>query len=149
MRLFPTFDVPTIAERPETLAADYKESVYFDMSTGDIVLDGTGRVKMANSRDAWLQWCMKMIASERGTLRAYPSAKIGVEMEPISELPDRASKESAIETTIKEALMNDPSRRTVDVNNFEFVYGVDSMHVTFDIIGADGYTGGMTVEVEV
>ena len=147
MKLFPTFDVPSLSNK-DTLDVEYKESIFFDQSKGDIVLDSAGRVKIANGQEAWMGWCMKMLVSERGTLLAYPSPDIGVEMEHISTLPDREAKEIAIENTIKETLMNDPAHRTVEVRDFVFEHSTDSVIVSFCVVGADGYTGSITIEVE-
>lgn len=147
MGLFPTFEVPAIVDEAESLAPNYKESIYFDINKGDIVLDGSGCVKVADDRSAWLQWCMKMLVSERHTLLAYPS-DIGVEMENISELADKKAQEVAIENTIRETLMNDPSHRTVDVADFEFFYEPDGIEVKFCVVGADGYVGNFTFELE-
>lgn len=145
-KLFPTFDVPSVAN--DVLEVEYKESIFFDQRKGDIVLDSAGRVKIANGQEAWMQWCMKILASERGTLLAYPSPDIGVEMEHISTLPDREAKEIAIENTIKETLMNDPAHRTIEVKDFAFKHSIDSVVVSFWVVGADGYTGKITIEVE-
>lgn len=147
MKLFPTFELPEIVENQGSVKADYKESIHFDINKGDIVLDSAGRIKIADGCEAWLQWCMKMIASERNTLLAYPTG-LGVEMEQVSSLMDREAKETAIESTIKETLMSDPSHRTVEVKDFEYAHDTDSIIVTFCIVGADGYTGKMTVEIE-
>ena len=147
MNLFPIFEVPEIIDSTGNFGAEYKDSIYFDISKGDIVLDSGGKIKVADGRDAWLQWCMKMIASERNTLLAYPSG-VGAELEHITTLLSRESKEIAITNTITETLMNDPSKRTVEVKDFEFTHDTDSVFVTFCIVGADGYTGKITVEIE-
>ena len=147
MKLFPDYEVPSIVDSKNALAVEYKSSIYFDMSKGDIALDSAGHVKIADGRDAWIQWCAKMLVSERGTLLAYPS-KIGIEMEYVAGLVDKEEKEAAIENTIRETLMNDPANRTIEVKDFEYKHTADSIFVTFCVVGADGYTGTLTMEVE-
>ena len=45
----------------------------------------------------------------------------------------RAAQESAFERTIVESLLADPYNRTAFVNNFEFTWGADSLHIAFNV----------------
>lgn len=146
MALFPVFEAPEIVDLAQEEVAEYKDSIYFDLSSGDIVLDSSGKIKMANGQETWLQWCTKMIFTERSECLAYPNG-IGVEMEYAMSREDRKSREVAIENTIRETLMNDPSHRTIEVKDFSYDYSADSVIVRFTIVGADGYTGEMSIEI--
>lgn len=145
MALYPTFQTPTIIEANAEPTATYKQSVYFDMRKGDIVMDSAGKIRVADGCEAWLQWCVKMISTELGACMAYPNQ--GVEMEYAMSRDDWDARQFAIEETIKTALMNDPSHRTLEVSEFEFERGADSVKVRFRIIGADGYTGTLSAEI--
>ena len=146
MALYPIFEAPEIVDLTQEKVAEYKESIYFDSELGDIVLDSAGKVKMASGQEAWLQWCVKMIFTEGSACLAYPNGS-GVDMEYAMSREDRKSREAAIENTIRDTLMNDPSHRTIEVKDFSYVYGVDSVAVNFTIVGADGYTGQLSVEI--
>lgn len=145
MALYPTFSTPVIIDAKAEPVAEYKQSVFFDIKKGDIVLDSAGKCQMANGCDAWLQWCTKMLFTELDSCMSYLNQ--GVEMEYAIKREDREAQEIAIENAIKEALMRDPSNRTIEVSNFAFEYHADGVTVTFCIFGADGYTGTLSVEI--
>ena len=145
--LYPTFTAPAVREDNKKQGGDYRQSVSFDFETGDLQLDSAGRVVTAGGVDAWLQWCRKVLASERGELLAY-SQRYGVELEYARTRAGRAAQEAAIVKTIKEALMADPARRTADVRDFKFAWDGDGVEVRFAVWGADGYTGEMSAYVK-
>ena len=55
-----TFDVPA-AGGSYAQRARWGISPRFDFETGDIVLDGAGRVDMTDAANSWLQWCVKAV----------------------------------------------------------------------------------------
>lgn len=132
--LYPTFDLPTIAD-PGTASSQkkYKPSIRFDYDLGDFVRDGANRLVMCDGKEAWLQWCIKVVVTERNTKRAY-SDQIGTEMADALKQSDIAAVESAIERTYTEALMVNPLTEYVRNFNFEWS-GSDSLTVSFVVKG--------------
>lgn len=128
--IYPTFNLPTLTA-PRTSAAQkkYAPSLKFDFEKGDFVLDGAGRLVTCNGHEAWGEWCLKQLATERNTRLAY-SDKIGVEIESAArDEPDQESMKLAIERTITEALLVNPA--TEYVRNFEFTMEGDQLYVSF------------------
>lgn len=132
-KLFPVFEVPKIMNTSQTDNRQRK-SLYFDFEKGDFSLDIAGQIKTATPYDAWVQWCLKTIYTQRGALLAY-SGQIGVEMEEALKQDDRAMQESYIERTVTEALLADPYQRTIRVYDFHFYWGVDNVEVTLVVSG--------------
>ena len=134
--LYPTFEPPTIVEQEQPqLAPEYPKSYLFDFEKGDFVLDGAGRIVIADGYTAWVQWCVKTVLTERFAYLAY-SWNYGVEVEQAIKQPDRALVEMEIERTITEALMADP--RTELVRDFSFKWHADELYVSFTIVPVIG-----------
>lgn len=128
--LFPAFDLPEETEEQED--EKYYPSVYFDFEKGDFRLDGSFRMVQADGREAYIQWCLKMLETEREAYLAY-SDQLGVEFEALHNTPTREERESDIEETIIDALMVHPC--TEYVRDFEFEHHADSCTVTFAVKG--------------
>lgn len=144
--LYPVFDVPTILEETQKNEGIYKGSAYFDFQTGDFALDGGGRVTSASGFDAWKQWCIKTIATQRRAYYNY-TAGLGIEGEQAMSQPTAALQQLALETTIQDALMADPYGRTVEVRDFTWIRGVDSLHMSCTVVGQDDRTA--TIEYNI
>ena len=130
--LFPVFDITEPAEEEEE--QKYLPSAFFDFEKGDFALDGARRIKEANGKDAFIQWCMKVVDTERDTCLAY-SDDIGTEFEPIYGIRYRQERENEIRDTITDALMVHPC--TEYVRNFRFKHVADSCWVSFIVKGYD------------
>lgn len=130
-QLFPTFDLPEIEDEEED-EEKYSPSVYFDFETGDFRRDGASRMVPADGREAYMQWCLKTVQTERESCLAY-GEDYGTEFEDMDDYPDIESRESEIERTITEALLVHPA--TEYVRNFVFESEGDETHVTFDVKG--------------
>lgn len=130
-QLFPVFDLPEIPDDP-VYEERYRPSVFFDFETGDFVRDGANKLVRADGREAYMQWCQKVVATEREQFLAY-SDDIGTEFEDMEDFPDRDTKESEIERTITEALMVHPA--TEYVRNFVFEYVSGKAYVSFTVKG--------------
>jgi len=128
--LFPVFDMPDILEEEED-EEKYQPSVYFDFELGDFVLDGAHRMVKADGREAYIQWCLKMVETERDSYLAY-SQEIGTEFEEIRN-DDQESFKAEVEQTITDALMVHPA--TEYVRDFEFEFVGDEFYVSFVIKG--------------
>lgn len=131
-QLYPVFEVPEITDSTQPKKEYYRPSVYFDFASGDFKLDGANRIVEATGKEAYMQWCMKVIATERGACLAY-SDRIGTEMEYAAAHPDHASVEASVERTIIEALMVNP--KTEYVRDFEFSWDGTSLYGTFQVKG--------------
>jgi len=134
--LYPTFEPPTIVEQEQPqLAPEYPKSYLFDFVKGDFVLDGAGRIVIADGYTAWVQWGVKAVMTERFSYLAY-SGNYGVEIEEALKQPTRAAVETEVERTITEALLADP--RTYAVRNFSFEWRGNELYVSFNVIPVVG-----------
>lgn len=132
--LFPTFAVPKVVENKIPKENRTKKSVYFDFEKGDFSLESNGEIKTATPYDAWVQWCLKTVLTQRWAFLAY-STQAGVEIEEAFAQQDRKAQESYIEKTVTEALLADPYQRTKRVYDFTFVWKTDGVEVTFWVNG--------------
>lgn len=134
--LYPSFEPPIIVEQEQPqLAPEYPKSYLFDFEKGDFVLDGAGRIVIADGYTAWVQWCIKAVLTERFAYLAY-SGNYGVEIDEALKQPTRAAVETEVERTITEALLADP--RTYAVRNFLFKWRGNELYVSFTVIPVVG-----------
>jgi hypothetical protein len=134
--LFPVFDVPAaIAEETQNVNR-FAPAPLWDFDTGDFVTNGA-RPVYGSGYDAWVQWCKKMIFTQRWAHYAY-SSDAGIEAEEAFREPDREAAEQSLERTITEALMADPMGRTRSVGDFQFHWVGDELRVTCEVFGSDG-----------
>ncbi len=131
--LFPVFEVPEITDRG-TEKQKYNPSVYFDFELGDFLRDGAHRMVAANGKTAYIQWCRKMVETERFSCLAY-GTDIGVEMNDALGRAEHSAVESAVERTITEALMINP--KTEYVREFEFSWRNEVLFVSFVVKGKE------------
>lgn len=132
--LFPVFDVPEIITPAPAEEQKYKPSVYFDYALGDFRRDGANKLVTADGKEAYMQWCVKTVLTERLDRMAY-SSDIGTELEDALKQVDLQAVESAMERTITEALM--VNKRTEYVRNFEFTWDSDGLHCDFIVKGKE------------
>lgn len=129
--LFPTFDFPII-EDTDLEEERYSPSVFFDFEKGDFILDGANNIAVADGKDAFIQWCIKTVYTERSRLLAYDD-DIGVEFEQLIYAPSREEKENIIVDTITDAISVHPAFESID--DFSFEYSGDECIVSFTIKG--------------
>ena len=129
-QLYPVFDVP-FADAIESQDAEqeFKPAPLFDYDKGDFVRDGANRVVMVDGREAFKNWVLKTISTQRGSCLAYPD--IGIDYEGALLAPTHEAVQSALERTISEALLSDP--HTDRVYDFEFKWQADSITVSFTV----------------
>lgn len=145
--LFPTFDVPNIQESEERHNIGYFNSIAFDFEKGDFVLDGSGKIQIAGGIEAWIQFCTKMLMTERFDHLAYSSGT-GTELRTVNSVSDLKEQESLLEKNITESLLSDPQGRTESVKDFRFEHaGSDSITVTFTITGVKGDTVDLSLGI--
>lgn len=133
-QLFPVFDAPEITAQAQSEREHYRPSVFFDYEIGDFARDGANRMVEATGKEAFMQWCMKIIATERDAFLAY-STNIGTEMEYAAGQPDHESVEASVERTIIEALMANP--KTEYVRDFEFTWKGTTLSGKFKVKGCN------------
>lgn len=133
--LFPVFEVPETKLNTAAEEQKYKKSAYFDFEKGDFVRNGTNNIVEASGREAYKQWCEKVVMTERLTKLAY-SHRIGIETDELWSLTDKKAIESAIEVTITDALM--VNNKTDYVRDFEFNWDSNnSISVIFTVKGKE------------
>lgn len=146
--LYPVFQTPTILEETKKNEGIYKNSSFFDFELGDFRMDGGGRIVEASGFDAWKQWCVKTIATQRGAYYNYTNG-LGILGEEAMAQPTPEMQEADLETTIKEALLADPYGRTTEVRDFEWTRGVDSLHMRCTIVGQDDRSAQIEYEFQI
>lgn len=144
--LYPVFDVPAILEETETNEAIYKGSAFFDFETGDFVLTGGGSMVEATGYEAWKQWCQKTIATQRAAFAAYTDG-LGIEGEEAMAEKSAALQQTALESTIQEALLADPYGRTMEVRDFTWRREGDSLYLHCTVLGQDDKTAGIDMKL--
>jgi hypothetical protein len=134
--LYPVFEMPELAGQQQAQPEpEYPKSYLFDFEKGDFVIDGAGRIVIADGYTAWVQWCIKAVLTERFAYLAY-SENYGVEIDKALKQPTRAAVETEVERTITEALLVDP--RTYAVRGFSFEWRGDELYVSFTVIPVVG-----------
>lgn len=133
-QLFPVFDVPELVTVAPAEEQKYKGSVYFDYNLGDFRRDGAGKMTVAEGREAYAQWCLKVVMTERMAHLAYNS-DIGTELMDAVAQTDIEAIKSSIERTITEALM--VHKTTEYVRNFEFALSPSEIKCEFTVKGKD------------
>lgn len=132
--LFPVFEVPEINVLTAAKERKYRRSVFFDYETGDFLRDGSGNMVAADGREAYQQWCLKTVMTERFTCLSY-TTDIGTEMIDALAQADHAAVESAVERTINEALMVNP--KTEYVRDYVFSWRNENLECSFNVKGQD------------
>lgn len=137
--LFPAFAVPTgIEDENGAEAAIFNSSIDFDFEKGDFT-KSAGRLKVSDGYNAWVQWCIKMISTQRYDCIAY-NDQLGVEIPADICSMESSDAESQISSTIADTLLADPAGRTQTVDSFSFSWGEDTVLVTCMVTAADGAT---------
>jgi hypothetical protein len=127
--LYPTFEMPELVEEQQAEPEpEYGESWLFDFARGDFVVDGTGRVVIADGHTAWAQWCMMAVTTQRFAYPVYGN-DYGAELDEAVRQKDRGAVEADVEQTVTETLLIDP--RTKLVRDFAFRWEGDQLFVSF------------------
>lgn len=130
--LFPVIDQPVVNNDVSQYERHYKASADFDFEQGDFILDGSGKIKRSSGKEAWIQWCIKSVMTQRLAHLAY-SADYGCELEEALSETDHKALISSLERTISEALMVNP--RTEYVRDFSFEQENDALKCSFVVKG--------------
>ena len=120
--LFPTTGVAD-ATYTDTAASDtttYGSTVQFDFEKHEFILSPTGKQKTVTGADAWGEWCVKALCTERFKYLVY-SSDYGEEIDTLmGQSKPHAVIESEVRRMVKECLMCDP--RTASVDEFSFTW---------------------------
>lgn len=146
--LFPVFETPPVldVEKERQRKNLFRPSAHFDFELGDFRRDNLLRVQNANGYEAWKQWCIKTIYTERYGCCGY-STDIGIELERALAMEDKRATQEMIQQTITEALLFDPTRRTQAVTNFVFDWKEDYITVDCMIISVNGDKAEISVSL--
>lgn len=117
--------------------AGYVEGIFFDFASGDFIRSHDGSFQVATGFEAWAQWCQKNLMTQRYAHESY-STDFGVDYEGAFESDDIEETKSILSREIEEALLADPSGRTMAVGNIEFETEADNCIITVNVQGIDG-----------
>lgn len=125
----------------EDKAVGYKEGVvYFDFVKGDFVRDSTNRLIKSTGTDAWIQWCIKCLATQRYAHLAY-SDDYGVDYDAVFDSTTREEAENELNRQITEALEADPYQRLSYIESIAFDWIDDTaVEVSLILVGINGNT---------
>lgn len=140
-------DIQEIEEQLEE-PVGYKKGICFDDSLRDFKRDGTMKLVECSGIESWIQWCMKMLQTQRYVCQAY-SDDIGIDLERAFTAESREEAESILRQEITEALEADPYGRTEFVQSVEFQWkDNDSVEADCVIVGMDSNEIELTTTME-
>lgn len=100
--------------------ATYGTTVQFDFEKHEFILSPTGKMKTVDESDAWGEWCVKALCTERFAYLIY-SSDYGEEIDTLmGQSKPHAVIESEVRRMVKECMMCDP--RTASVDEFSFTW---------------------------
>lgn len=138
--LFPTVGTAeaTYIDEAASDTVNYGKTVQFDFEKHEFILSPTGRQKTVTSSDAWGEWCVKTLCSERYKYLIY-SDNYGEEIDTLlGKSYPRKVVESEIRRMVKDCLMVD--KRTASVDNFQFTWIDDGIMFSCDVKNTIGET---------
>ena len=149
--LYPEDELEIVAEElddTEDSPVGYMESIYFDETIGDYVRDGQHHLKSATGLEAWEQWCINCLLTEKGAYPAYGD-KFGISTYDAFASDSHEETESILTLEITEALMNDPYGRTEYVEEIEYNWiDTGNLQVSVTVRGIDDATIDITVLID-
>ena len=140
-------EVVDVTETSEYRPIGYKPSIEFDYDTGDFVRDGRHKLLDATGIEAWQEWCVNCIQTERYKHLAY-NTDYGIDLDAVFSADSTAEAESILTREITDAIMADPYERTAYIDSIEYDWQApDSVLVTATIVGIDDVTIDITANV--
>lgn len=129
--LYPSFDIPVNSTTTlvEEQSRRFKPAPYFDFSLGDFVRDGAHHVVMQDGREAYKNWCEKILYTEYGSCLSYLG--VGIDLDSAVSAPSRSAAESILTRTITETLSRHPC--TDKVYDFSYTWLGEAVYLTFKI----------------
>lgn len=130
----------TETEAEKSAATGYRRSIYFDFEKGDFVRDGANRLVESSGTEAWIQWCIKCLQTQRYAHLAY-STDYGIDYDTVFSCSTREEAENELTREITEALGADPYERLSYIESMTFEWIDDtSVEVHLILVGIDGNT---------
>lgn len=120
------------ADEEQEERVGYKPSVYFDFKQGDFVKTGANRLVESSGFDAWIQWCIKCLQTQRYAHLAY-STDYGIDYELVFNYTTRAEAENELTRQITEALEADPYQRLDHIESITFEW-IDDTSLVVDLV---------------
>ncbi|WP_411349288.1 DUF2634 domain-containing protein [Paenibacillus sp. WLX2291] len=148
--LFPSTDDFIWGDEQSVIDSDSSTVIFgkswrYDYDAGDFVMTPSGRVALADDKEAWVQWCHKALLTPRYRHVIY-SRDYGSELEElIGTGQGRAVLESEMTRMITEALLVDA--RTEAVDQFTFTWSEDHCTMTCRITSVQDDTEILESEV--
>lgn len=125
--LYPTAGVEAADYTDRAMGGEtsYGSTVQFDFEKHEFILSPTGKQKTVTSSDAWGEWCVKAMSTERYRYLIY-SNRYGEEIDTLlGKSKPHEVIESEIRRMTRECLMCDP--RTAKVEDFHFQWIKDGI----------------------
>lgn len=121
----------------------YKRSIYFDFKKGDFLRGSANRLIESTGSDAWIQWCIKCLATQRYAHLAY-SSDYAVDYDTVFSYTTREEAENELTREITEALEADPYQRLSYIESMTFEWIDDTaVEVHLILVGIDGNTADL------
>lgn len=125
----------------------YLNSIFFDDTIGDLKRDGQNALVTATGTEAWIQWCINCLLTEKNTLPAY-GTEFGIDTSGLFGESDRETIEDILTMEITEALEADPYERTVSVASVSFNWlEPDAVEAEIEVVGLADVTVDFTVVI--
>lgn len=122
----------------------YRPSVEFNYVTGDFTRDGRHKLQDATGIEAWREWCVNCIQTERFKHLAYNS-DYGIDLDAVFAAETMAEAESILTREINDAIMADPYERTAYIDSIKYKWlSPEQISVTATIVGIDDVTIDIT-----
>ncbi len=148
--LFPTENVNNsvpLDDIKQNIPVGYKQSINFDDKSGDFSRNGQYRAITAAGVEAWKQWCMNCLETERYSKSSY-STDFGINTKLVFKLQDKSAREILLQKEITEALKADDYKRTVAVSDFKFNwFAPDAVEVSMKILGIENASIDITARL--
>lgn len=141
-------EVIALSELSEHTPTGYRPSSKFSWDTRDFLKTGNYQIQNASGVEAWEDWCMICLSTERYDHMAY-NTDFGIETKEAFRAESREKAESILTRQITEALMADPYERTRYVS--EIIYhwvGPDSVSVRVTVEGIDDVSIDIVVRID-
>lgn len=142
-QLYPVFELPELYAQDEESKRSYLPAPMFDFTAGDFVRDGANRITRCEGKEAYRQWCEKMLSTQLDACLAYPDCGVDGENALLEER--REAAQAALEKTIEEALARHPATRRVKA--FHYTWKSDAIVVGFTVESVDWAAFDMNLNV--
>ena len=136
-----------VAQLTASAPAGLRPGPRFDRALGDFPRDGRNRMMDADPAESWEEWVRNCLETERHRHLAY-GPNFGIETAEAFRAPSREGAETVLTREITEALLADPYRRTVYVEDVGYRWDApDEVTVTVTVHGLGDRTAEVTARI--